>query len=80
LRKSRDRKEQFEMTAFFDKDGELWAEVGGDRPDDVPSDMMQLLTFVRTDVAPSGAARQPAMYLNLTRYTRMIALSCGCPT
>jgi hypothetical protein len=68
------------MTAFFDESGDLWAPVAGERPDDVPSDMMRLLTFVRTDVAPSGAAEQPAMYLNLTRYTRMIALACGCPT
>ena len=68
------------MTAFFDTDGDLWTPVSGDKPDNVPSDMVRLLTFVRTDVAPSGAADQPAMYLNLTRYTRMIALSVGCPT
>jgi hypothetical protein len=68
------------MTAFFDTAGDLWVPVAGERPDNVPSDMMQLLTFVRTDVMPSGAAEQPAIYLNLTRYTRMIVLSCGCPT
>ena len=68
------------MTLFFDHDGDLWAPVAGERPGNVPADMLRLLTFVRTDVAPSGAAGQPAIYLNLTRYTRMIALSCGCPT
>jgi hypothetical protein len=68
------------MAAFFDNEGTLWVEVGGKAPDGLPADMMRLLTFVRTDVEPSGAAAQPAMYLDLTRYTRMIALSCGCPT
>lgn len=70
------------MTAFFDTEGDLWFPIGGNPPDDLPAEMVKLLTFV-PEAQPGGdearrARGQPAMYLNLTRYVLRTAMASGC--
>lgn len=70
------------MKAFFDDNGDLWLPVGGTRPDGVPSDMVRFLTSIEPERigggGNSGAADQPAVYLNLTRYALLLATGAGC--